>query len=97
MLKEDNAFLNDESERLKWENHKLKSEQEHLQSVVSKIRAKINNLEKEEMLIIDNICNLRKKFDEMASEKNKQELVLNLCQINYNSVVRKLIEDIELM
>jgi len=67
-----------------------------LETDVSKNLAKIDNLEKQEIRMIDNIRNLQKKFDENASEKKKLEVVLTLLRINYNSVVQKLIEDIEL-
>ena len=67
-----------------------------METAVSENLAKINNLEKQKIRMIDNIRNLQKKFDENASEKKKLEVVLTLLRINYNSVVQKLIEDIEL-
>ena len=64
-LKEDNAYLKDENELLKWENYQLKSEQKDLETAVTEKVAKINNLDKQESVVIDNICSLGAKCNEL--------------------------------
>ena len=70
------------TEELKDEIDQLRSEQEHSETALSENLAKINNLEKKEIEMTDNICNLQIKFDEIASEIKKLEFAANLCLVN---------------
>jgi len=102
--------LEEENLRLLWQNDDLKqtkeemnaeidqlrSEREHSETAVSENLAKINNLEQQEIEMTEYICNLQIEVDIKESEKKKLEVAANLWQINYNSVVRILIEDIEM-
>ena len=102
--------LEQENERLLWENEdleqtneeldadkrQLKYEKKVLETAVSKDLVEINNLEKQKGMIINDICILQKKLDEIASEKKQLEVSLEMCRINTQSFVRELIEDIEL-
>jgi hypothetical protein len=91
-----NEDLKETNEELYAENGQLKYEKKALETAVSKDVAEIKNLGKQKRILIDDICCLGKEYNEKASKIKQLNVALNIWQVNYHSVVRKLIEDIEL-